>query len=62
MNNEVRERLRNLTRRLADVSFVRACDTNSSAEEFHQALDALEDHLKEVRKRYAELHVERELV
>ncbi|HUI10987.1 MAG TPA: hypothetical protein VL221_11715 [Bacteroidota bacterium] len=62
MNNEVRERLRNLSRRLADAAFARACDGEVRAEEFQEALDALDAHLKEVRRRYAEMHLERELV
>ena len=61
MNNEVRERLRNLTRRLADVSFAKACDDSSTGEEFQNALDALADHLKEVRKRSLQVSLEREL-
>jgi len=60
MNNEVRERLRNLSRRLADAAFARASDGAATEEEFREALDALEGHLKEVRRRYAAMHVERE--
>jgi len=60
MNNEVRERLRNLSRKLADAAFARACDSAATAEDFQEALDALDVHLKEVRRRSAELHVERE--
>jgi len=62
MNNEVRERLRNLSRKLADAAFARACDDAASAGEFQEALDALDAHLKEVRRRYAQVHLERELV
>jgi len=62
MENEVRERLRNLTRTLAEGAFARACDGASTAGEFREALDALEVHLKEIRRRYAEMHTERELV
>jgi len=62
MNNEVRERLRTVSRKLADAAFARACDAGATAEEFLEALDALDAHLKEVRRRYAQVHLERELV
>jgi uncharacterized coiled-coil protein SlyX len=62
MKNEVRERLRTLTRKLADSAFSRACDGSATVEEFQESLDALASHLKEVRKRYAEMNLEREFV
>ena len=62
MNNEAKERLKYLTRRLADASFAKACDTAASDEEFQRAMDALMNHLQEVRKRAMALYLTKELV
>jgi len=59
MNNEVRERLRNLTRKLADSSFAKASDDMTTEGEFEAALDELSHHLKEVRRRSLELSSEK---
>ena len=59
MNNEVRERLRHLTRKLADSSFARASDELTTEDEFEAAMEELSHHLREVRRRSMELHVEK---
>ena len=59
MNNEVRERLKNLTRKLADSSFARANDDDTTEGEFEASLEELTHHLREVRRRSQELHEER---
>jgi len=59
MNNEGRERLKNLTRKLADNSFIKASDELATNAEFEAALDELSHHLKEIRRRSVELHEEK---
>jgi len=59
MNNEVRERLKHLTRKLADSSFARASDELTTDDEFERALEELLHHLREVRRRSMELHLEK---
>ena len=61
MNNEAKERLRNIARKLVDVSFVEACDDTSTEEEFQKTVDALVNHLIKVRKRSQALHLEKEM-
>lgn len=55
MNNEAKERLRTVTRNLADITFVHAHGLDSSEEEFQTALEALVEHLVKVRKRAQEI-------
>ena len=62
MNNEAKERLKYLTRKLADASFAKACDPSASDEEFRDAMSALENHIREVRKRAMGLFLAKELV
>lgn len=62
MNNEAKERLKYLTRRLADTSFAKACDPVASDEEFQEAMDALVNHISEVRKKAMGLYFTKELV
>lgn len=61
VNNEAKERLRTIARKLLDVSFVEACDDASTEEEFQKAVDALVNHLMKVRKRSQALHLEKEM-
>jgi hypothetical protein len=61
MNNEAKERLRNIARKLVDVSFAEACDDTSTDEEFQKTVDALVNHLMKVRKRAQTLHFDRQL-
>jgi hypothetical protein len=61
VNNEAKERLRTIARKLVDVSFVEACDDASTEEEFQKAVDALVNHLMKVRKRSQTLHREKEM-
>ena len=62
MDNEARERLRNIAKRFVDVSFATACDCNSTDEEFQNAVDALVNHLMNVRRRSQELSLEKQMV
>ena len=62
MENEAKERLRSIARKLVDVSFAEACDVASTDDEFQKAMDALVNHLKKVRRRSKELHLERHMV
>jgi len=59
MNIDGRERLKNLTRKLADNSFVKATDEQSTDAEFEATIEELSHHLREVRRRSLELHEER---
>jgi len=59
MNNEVRERLKHLARKLADNSFAMASDELTTDDEFEAAMEELLHHLREVRRRSMELHVEK---
>lgn len=61
MNNEAKERLRSIARKLVDVSFAEACDNTSTEAEFQKTVDALVNHLMKVRRRSQELHLEREM-
>ena len=61
MNNEAKERLRNIARKLVDVSFAVACDDTSTEEEFQKTVNALMNHLIKVRKRSQALHLERQM-
>ena len=61
MNNEAKERLRTIARKLVDVSFVEACDDGATEEEFQKTVDALVNHLVKVRKRSQTLHLEKEM-
>ena len=61
MNNEAKERLRNIARKLVDVSFAEACDDASTDEEFQKTVDALVNHLMKVRRRSQTLHFDRQL-
>ena len=58
MNNEAKERLRNVARRLAETAFMLACDETSIEEEYQESVDALVNHLAKVRKRMHELRAE----
>lgn len=58
MNNDAKERLRNVARRLTETAFWLACDDSSSEEEYQESLDALVNHLTKVRKRTHDLHAE----
>jgi hypothetical protein len=61
VNNEAKERLRNIARKLVDVSFAEACGDTSTEEEFQKTVDALVNHLMKVRKRSQALHLDRQL-
>ena len=60
MNNEAKERLRSIARKLLDASFAGACDDASTEEEFQKSVDALVNHLVKVRKRSQSLHLEKQ--
>ncbi|HEX7573166.1 MAG TPA: hypothetical protein VF514_08720 [Bacteroidota bacterium] len=62
MNNEAKERLRSIARKLADASFAEACNDISTEEEFQKTVDALVNHLMKVRKRSRALHLEKQVV
>jgi len=62
VDNEAKERLRNVTRKLVEVSFSTACDETSTDEEFQKAVDSLVNHLMKVRRRSQTLHVEKLMV
>jgi len=59
MENEVKERLRSLTRKMADSSFAIASDPVATEEEFEEAMDVLSRHLREIRKRTQGMSVEK---
>lgn len=61
MNNEAKERLRTIARKLVDASFLEACDDTSTEEEFQKTVDALVNHLMKVRKRSQALHLDKQL-
>jgi hypothetical protein len=61
VNNEAKERLRNIARKLVDVSFAVACDDTSTEEEFQKTVNALMNHLIKVRKRSQALHFESQM-
>ena len=61
MNNEAKERLRNIARKLVDVSFAAACDDTSTEEEFQKTVNALMNHLIKVRKRSQALHLDKQM-
>jgi len=58
VNNEAKERLRYVARRLTETAFMLACDESSSEQEFQESIDALMDHLTKVRKRTHDLRTE----
>ncbi len=62
MNNEAKERLRSIARKLLDASFAEACDDMSTEEEFQKTVDALVNHLVKVRTRSQALHMEKQSV
>jgi hypothetical protein len=62
MNNEAKERLRTIARKLVDASFSEACDDLSTQEEFQKTVDVLVNHLMKVRKRSQSLHFEKQIV
>ena len=62
MNIEAKERLEHITRKLVDASFAKACDVNSTDEEFRKAVDAVVNHLEKVRTRSQVLHLDRQMV
>lgn len=62
MNNEAKERLRTIARKLVDASFAEACDDLSTQEEFQKTVDVLVNHLMKVRKRSQSLHLEKQIV
>ena len=62
MDNEARERLWNIAKRLVDVAYAKACDHAESDEEFQRSVDALVNHLRKVRRRSEELYTERQMV
>lgn len=51
MDNEARERLKNVARNLVDSSFAKACDDTFTEEEFQTSVEGLVNHLMAVRKR-----------
>jgi hypothetical protein len=61
VNNEAKERLRNIARKLVDASFAEACDVTSTEEEFQKTVDALVNHLMKVRRRSQTLQLDRQL-
>jgi hypothetical protein len=61
VNNEAKERLRNIARRLVDVSFAEACDETSTEEEFQKTVNALMNHLIKVRKRSQALYLDKQM-
>jgi hypothetical protein len=62
VNNEAKERLRSIARKLVDASFAEACDDISTEAEFQKTVDALVNHLMKVRKRSQALHLEKQVV
>jgi ribosomal protein S20 len=58
---EAKERLRNISRKLADKAFAKACDPASNERDFQESLDAFVNHMKKVRKRAHELHMESQM-
>jgi hypothetical protein len=62
VNNEAKERLRTIARKLVDASFAEACDDLSTQEEFQKTVDVLVNHLMKVRKRSQSLHLEKQIV
>jgi len=51
MDNEARERLKNIARNLVDSSFARATDDSYTEEEFQKSVEGLVNHLMAVRRR-----------
>ncbi len=51
MDNEARERLKNVARNLVDSSFAKACDDSFTEEEFQKSVEGLVNHLMAVRRR-----------
>jgi hypothetical protein len=62
MDIEAKERLRHIARRLVDASYVKACDPAASDEEFRKSVDALVNHLTNVRRRSLEAYREEQPV
>jgi hypothetical protein len=51
MDNEARERLKNIARNLVDSSFAKACDDSFTEEDFQKSVEGLVNHLMAVRRR-----------
>jgi hypothetical protein len=62
MENDARERLWNITKRLVNVTYTAACDSSSTDKEFQTTVDALVHHLENVRRRARELSMEKQPV
>lgn len=60
MDNEAKERLWNVAKKLVEVSYTNACDHTSTDEEFQKTVDALVSHLMKVRRRSQVLYLEKE--
>ena len=58
MNNDAKERLRSVARRLAETAFMLASDDATDDQEFQSSIDALVLHLTNVRKRTQDMHTE----
>ena len=60
MDNDARERLWNITKRLVGVTYAAACDDSSTDQDFQKSVDALVHHLEKVRRRARELSAEKQ--